>query len=226
MCLEYLRMSKHIFITGTNTDVGKTYIGVRLIKKLSKYGFIAFKPIETGCRRGSNTLIPADSSRYFEALNSKVTLDTINPYRFIEPISPYLAIKREGKRVYLKNYLSKFRQLAKSSSILVEGAGGAFSPLALDGLNIDMMRLIRSFNILVVKDELGCISSAISNVYAFQRYKTNLDLIILNTNKKNNMDNLREIRKYTKVPVLNYKNASSIKNIFSKVSSLLELSNR
>ena len=44
-------MSKHIFITGTNTDVGKTYIGVRLIKELSKLGFIAFKPIETGCRR-------------------------------------------------------------------------------------------------------------------------------------------------------------------------------
>ena len=51
MYLECSQMSKHIFITGTNTDVGKTYIGVRLIKELSKFGFIAFKPIETGCRR-------------------------------------------------------------------------------------------------------------------------------------------------------------------------------
>ena len=51
-------MSKHIFITGTNTDVGKTYIGVRLIKELSKFGFIAFKPIETGCRRKNKILIP------------------------------------------------------------------------------------------------------------------------------------------------------------------------
>ena len=70
------------------------------------------------------------------------------------------------------------------------------------GLNIDMMKLIKSFNILVVKDELGCISSTIANVYAFQKYKTNLDLIILNTSKKNNMDNLTEIRKYTNLPVL------------------------
>ena len=219
-------MSKHIFITGTNTDVGKTYIGVRLIKELSKLGFVAFKPIETGCKKRKNILIPEDSSKYFLALDEKVPLDTINPYRFIEPISPYLAIKREGKRVYIKNYLNKFNALAKSSSILVEGAGGAFSPLALDGLNIDMMKLIKSFNILVVKDELGCISSTISNVLAFQRYKTKLDLIILNTKKKNGMDNLTEIRKYTKIPVLNYKDVSSIKIIFRKVSTLLELSDR
>ena len=104
---------------------------------------------------------------------------------------------KEKKRVYLKNYIGKLRQL-KSSSILVEGAGGAFSPLALDGLNIDLMKLIKSFNILVVKDELGCISSTISNIYAFERYKTRLDLIVLNTNKKNKMANFSEIKKYTK----------------------------
>ena len=89
-----------------------------------------------------------------------------------------------------------------------------------------MMRLIKSFNILVVKDELGCISSTVANVYAFQRYKTNLDLIILNTSKKNNMDNLTEIRKYTKLPVINYKGISSIREISRKVSSLLKLPNR
>ena len=219
-------MSKHIFITGTNTGVGKTYIGIRLIRELSKLGFIPFKPIETGCRRKNKILIPSDSSKYFQALDKKVTLDDINPYRFTEPVSPYLAIKRGRKRIYLKNYLNKFHELAKSSSILVEGAGGAFSPLALDGLNIDMMRLIKSFNILVVKDELGCISSTIASVHAFQKYKTNLDLIILNTSNKNNMDNLTEIRKYTKLPVINHKGVSSIRNIFRKVSTLLKLSNR
>ena len=104
-------MSKHIFITGTNTDVGKTYIGVRLIKELSKLGFIAFKPIETGCRRKNKILIPSDSSKYFQALDKKVSLDDINPYRFIEPISPYLAIKREGKRFILKIISKNFMNL-------------------------------------------------------------------------------------------------------------------
>ena len=218
-------MSKHIFITGTNTDVGKTFIGIKLIKHLMKVGYLAFKPIETGCKKRGKLLIPSDSFKYYNALNNKISLDKINPYRFIEPISPYLAIKREKKRVYLKNYIGKLRQL-KSSSILVEGAGGAFSPLALDGLNIDLMKLIKSFNILVVKDELGCISSTISNIYAFERYKTRLDLIVLNTNKKNKMANLSEIKKYTNVPVLNYRNSSSTKKIFSEICGLLKLSNR
>ena len=158
-----------------------------------------------------------------DASNSKFTLFFS---AIFESLSPYLAIKRKGKRIYLKNYLKKFHELAKSSFILVEGAGGAFSPLALDGLNIDMMRLIKSLNILVVKDELGCISSTIANVYAFQKYKTNLDLIILNTSKKNNMDNLTEIRKYTNLPVINYRGNTSMRGIFRKMSSLLKLSYR
>ena len=218
-------MSKHIFITGTNTDVGKTFIGIKLIKYLVKVGYLAFKPIETGCKKRGKLLNPSDSSKYYKALNNKISLDKINPYRFIEPISPYLAIKRERKRVYLKNYIAKLEEL-KSPSILVEGAGGAFSPLALDGLNIDLMKLIKSFNILVVKDELGCISSTISNIYAFERYKTRLDLIILNTSKKNKMANLSEIKKYTDIPVLNYKNAFCTKKIFAEICRLLKLSNR
>ena len=218
-------MSKHIFITGTNTDVGKTFIGIRLIKHLMKVGYLAFKPIETGCKKRGSALIPSDSSKYYSALNNKISLDKINPYRFIEPISPYLAIKREKKRVYLKDYIGKLQRLG-SSSILVEGAGGAFSPLALDGLNIDLMKIIKSFNILVVKDELGCISSTISNIYAFERYKTRLDLIILNTTKKNKMANLSEIKKYTNIPVLSYRNASSTEKIFTEICRLLKLSNR
>ena len=89
-----------------------------------------------------------------------------------------------------------------------------------------MMKLIKSFNILVVKDELGCISSTISNIYAFERYKTRLDLIILNTSKKNKMANLSEIKKYTDIPVLNYKNAFSTKKIFAEICRLLKLSDR
>ena len=88
------------------------------------------------------------------------------------------------------------------------------------------MKIIKSFNILVVKDELGCISSTISNIYAFERYKTRLDLIILNTTKKNKMANLSEIKKYTNIPVLNYRNAFSTKKIFMEICRLLKLSNR
>jgi len=217
-----LMMNKYIFITGTNTDVGKTYIGTKLIKVLNKkYGFVAFKPIETGCKEIKKTLIPADSAIYYKILKNYQTLDELNPYRFLPPVSPYLAIRQANKKIYIKNYYQKLKILSNRSPVLIEGAGGAFSPLALDGLNIDFMKLVKSINILVIKDELGCISSAISNILAFDKYKVRLDLLVLNTKNKNKMDNINEIKKYTKIPIINFKNTKSINAIENRINKLL-----
>ena len=215
-------MPKYLFLTGTNTDVGKTFIGTKLIKELNKkYNYLAFKPIETGCRKKGSKLIPADSSKYHSILGKVMTLDELNPFRFVPPVSPYLAIKRARKRIYIKHYYEKLKMISKDAPVLLEGAGGAFSPLALDGLNIDLMKMIKSINILIIKDELGCISSAISNVLAFEKYKVRLDLLVLNTQKKNDMDNLKEIMKYTDIPIVNYTKPSDIKIIQNNIYKLL-----
>ena len=89
-------MNKKIFITGTNTEVGKTFITKNLIERvqLKGYSVSPYKPVETGCIKKSLTLIPRDSMIYFRAINKKIALDQINPYRFLEPISPAAAIKR------------------------------------------------------------------------------------------------------------------------------------
>jgi dethiobiotin synthetase len=215
-------MNKYIFITGTNTDVGKTYIGTKLIKVLNKkYGFMAFKPIETGCKKIKKTLIPADSAMYYKILKNYQTLDELNPYRFLPPVSPYLAIREAKKKIYIKNYYQKLKILSNRSPVFIEGAGGAFSPLALDGLNIDFMKLVKSINILVIKDELGCIGSAISNILAFDKYKVRLDLLVLNTKNKNKMDNINEIKKYTNIPIINFTNTKSINAIENRINKLL-----
>ena len=217
-----LMMNKYIFITGTNTDVGKTYIGTKLIKVLNKkYGFMAFKPIETGCKKIKKKLIPADSAMYYKILKNYQTLDELNPYRFLPPVSPYLAIRQANKKIYIKNYYQKLKILSNRSPVLIEGAGGAFSPLALDGLNIDFMKLVKSINILVIKDELGCIGSAISNILAFDKYKVPIDLLVLNTKNKNKMDNINEIKKYTKIPIINFTNTKSINAIENRINKLL-----
>lgn len=215
-------MKNSIFITGTNTDVGKTYIGIKLLKELNKKkDFLAFKPIETGCQVRKGLLIPRDSTKYYHALGKKITLDEINPYRFIEPVSPYLAIKNANKKIYIKDYIMKYKKIIQNRSCVIEGAGGAFSPLATDGLNINLMKKIKSFNILVVKDELGCIGAAVSTMLAFERLKTSLDLVILNSNNKNQMENFKEIKKHSKIPVVNYTSACSIKMISKKIFNLL-----
>ena len=92
-------MPKYLFITGTNTDVGKTFIGTKLIKGLNKkYSCLVFKPIETGCVKRKGELIPEDSTKYYSIVNKVMDLDELNPYRFIPPISPYLAIKRAKRK--------------------------------------------------------------------------------------------------------------------------------
>ena len=78
------------------------------------------------------------------------------------------------------------------------------------------MKKIKSFNILVVKDELGCIGLAISTMLAFERLKSSLDLVILNTNNKNQMENFKEIKKHSKIPVVNYTSEKSIKKSLKK----------
>tara|TARA_Y100000768_G_scaffold202532_1_gene152358 strand:- start:11543 stop:12205 length:663 start_codon:yes stop_codon:yes gene_type:complete len=199
-------MSKYIFITGTNTDVGKTFFGVELIKYINNYqACLAFKPIETGCKKIKNKLIPSDSRKYYNIIKNNIDLDEINPYRFKEPVSPYLAIKKAKARVYLNSYINKLQNISKNNHpILIEGAGGAFSPISLDGLNIDLMKLVKSKNILIVKDELGCIGSTLAHYYSFKKYKVPLDFIVLNTFNRNKMDNLNEIKKYIDIPLYSF----------------------
>lgn len=217
-------MSKRIFITGTNTEVGKTYIGTAILKSLiEKYNCLAFKPVETGCKQRKNELLPSDSKKYESILKGKINLGQINPYRFIPPVSPYKAIKDAKKRIYIKNYHDKLNKLPKSDLVLVEGAGGAFSPIALDGLNIDMMKAINSKNILVIKDQLGCIGSTISHILAFERLDVKIDILILNTIKVNKMDNYNEIKKYTDIPLFQVSKKQNNKSTNNIVRELLRL---
>ena len=203
-------ISDYIFISGTNTDVGKTYFGTKLIGYLKRFGgCLAFKPVETGCKKTNENLVPHDSSKYHKILKDSIDLDQINPYRFLDPVSPYLAIKKAKKRVCLNHYKKKLDSISKKNlPIIIEGAGGAFSPFAIDGLNIDFMKLIKSKNILVVKDELGCIGSTLSHYFSFKKYKVKLDCIVLNNSKKNKMDNYNEIKKYVDIPVYQFGNST------------------
>ena len=98
---------------------------------------------------------------YFRAVNKKIALDQINPYRFLEPISPAAAIKRSKRKVTINDYLSKLKDLPNSDLTIIEGAGGLCSPLAPDGYNIDLIRKAKVSTVLVAKDEIGVINNVI-----------------------------------------------------------------
>ena len=198
---------KEIFISGTNTEVGKTFITLNIIKLLESKGTRVnpYKPVETGCKQKLSELIPHDSMLFYKAINKRIDLNQINPYRFVEPISPATAIKRSRRKIYIQNYSEKLKDLPYGDITLIEGAGGLCSPLASDGYNIDFIKKINAPTILVAKDEIGVINNVILSINMLTKYKIKLLAIILNRKANSQplgMDNYKEIKSLCKTPLI------------------------
>ena len=198
---------KRIFITGTNTDVGKTFIAKNILSLLVKRNksVSIFKPIETGCTETSGYLQPSDSSIFYKILKKNIELDLINPYRFKPAISPNRAIQLARKKVYISNFIKKAKLHSQFDYLIIEGAGGLCSPLALDGLNVDFAKKMKLNCVLIAKDELGVINNVLLSINTLKKYNCCLKAIVLNRMCKTQpkgMNNLEELKCYTKIPII------------------------
>ena len=218
---------RRVFISGTNTEVGKTFITLNIIKLLESRGKIVnpYKPIETGCKRRSTILIPKDSTIFYNAIKKRISLDQINPYRFLEPISPATAIKRARKKIYISDYNRKLQKLPNADITLIEGAGGLCSPLASDGFNIDLIKKINAPTILVAKDEIGVINNVILSINMLKKYRIKILAIVLNkkvSEQPNGMNNYVEIKSLIKIPLIQILNKKyDNKREFKKLVKLI-----
>lgn len=202
------KKQKRIFICGTNTDVGKTFIGNIVVREMIKKTKTAiFKPIESGCILRNGRLIPNDSSIYFKTLKEKIPLDVINPFRFRPPISPKRAIKLSRKKILIKDIILKLKNFSYYDYLLIEGAGGVCSPLTLDGLNIDLMKKINGKALLIAKDEIGVINSVLLSISILKKYRIPLLAIVLNRLEQSQpagMNNKIELTEYIKYPIIQF----------------------
>jgi len=217
--------SRKLFITGTNTEVGKTFVTCEMLKHLvkSKKSTAAFKPVETGCNKNNKILQPNDSKRFFKVLGKTLSLDLINPYRFIPPISPNRAIRLAKKNITLNDYCDKLNLLKTFDYILIEGAGGVCSPLSCDGLNIDFAKKVKMDSILVARDEIGVINNVILSINTFIKYKLNLKAIVLNRinpKQPHGMDNVKELRSFTNIPIIQIIKGSPTERAVKKLLNL------
>lgn len=156
-------MTKRIFITATNTNVGKTYATTLLLKELSSQGFKVgvFKPIETGVLDK-----PLDGTLLFDLakeLNPSLNifdLDTIVPYQFKLPAAPYVA---KGDVTIKLEYLSqKLQEIEEHCDIvLIEGAGGLMVPVEEDLFMVDLISFFKASVLLVSSSRLGSINDTL-----------------------------------------------------------------
>ncbi len=201
---------KIFFITGIDTNVGKTYVSLLLLLALKLRGINAgyMKPVETGVaalENGSKNYLDGKFVKLYGNLTD--ALDVITPYTFQFPLSPYAAMKKEGKDLCIKEIIFKFYALSKAYEyMLVEGAGGMLVPLKKNHFIIDIAKYIDAGVILVTKAGLGMINQTLLNLEYAKNNNIKISGIIIN-NFLNESDasidsNKEVLSEFTDAPII------------------------
>ena len=151
------------FITGTDTDAGKTVATCQLLRSFAAAGLraAAMKPVASGCIWQDGQLVNTDALAHAAAGNVVINPQLANPYRFEPPISPHLAASAAGVAVCLPHLLDCADQLqVQVDVLLIEGAGGWYAPLSETQTMADLAQALAAPVILVVGMKLGCLNHA------------------------------------------------------------------
>jgi len=200
---------KGLFITGTDTNVGKTYIACQIATALASQNInvIPRKPVETGCDLINGVLQAEDATLLLNASKSNSTIDEVCPYRFSPAISPQLAMQLAGHSVSLNELITaSTNNLSEDDFLLVEGAGGFYSPICTGALNADLAAHLKLPIILVTEDRVGAVNQVLLAINAIEKHQLNILAVILNTthepNSNNLSDNAAEIKALVPHPVI------------------------
>ena len=154
-------MGSGIFITGTDTGVGKTLVacGLAALFKEQGYRVGVMKPAETGCVEKDGDLVPEDAVRLKEAAGSSEPLENICPYRLVDALAPSVAAERIGVKIDIARIQRIYDDIASRNDItIVEGAGGFLVPLLPHYTYADLAKLLKLPVIVVAANRLGAIN--------------------------------------------------------------------
>lgn len=162
---------KRYFITGTDTDCGKTYVTTQLLNCTPRSAGI--KPIASGCLEVDGQLISSDAEQIQK--NCHLSMEQINPWRFKSPISPHIAAREQGVTLCaqdIADYCINLK-LEHTDILFIEGAGGLLVPLNETETWVDFLQITEIPVLLVVGMTLGCINHALLTATAFKYNKIN-----------------------------------------------------
>jgi len=175
-----------VFITGTDTGVGKTWFAEKLIHTLSaninNINIQPRKPVESGCINNDDILLPADAIKLQTACKEEIDLDVICNFKFAEPLAPPEAAKLHNVNLTIQSLYDACKAgICDDDFLIVEGAGGFFSPIANDGLNADLAKKLKLPVILIADDRLGAINQVLLSCKAIEQYNLKVAGIVLNS---------------------------------------------
>ncbi|MFA7061544.1 MAG: dethiobiotin synthase [Pedobacter sp.] len=175
-------MSKGIFVTGTDTGVGKTIVAAALALLLRMRGVNAgvMKPITSGCREEDGALVSDDALLLCQAAGVSCS-DDVAPYLLREPLAPAEAAKIDGVRIDFACIKESYDRLAAIYDVvIVEGAGGLMTPLAGGLLVADLVRTLDLPLLVVARPALGTINHTVLTCFAAQQMGLGVAGVIVN----------------------------------------------
>ena len=205
-------MSKGIFITGTGTDIGKTYVTGLIVKKLAQAGCqpAYYKAAMSGNnRRPDGSLIPGDALFVKECSGIEQDLDSMCHYVYENAYSPHLASRIEGHPVEMQVVRQGFYALVPQYDyITVEGSGGILCPICFDEAKIQLEDVIKDLHlscIMIADAGLGTINNVVLTYEYMKAHNLPVKGIIFNNYHPGNVmedDNIRMCQYMTNLPVL------------------------
>ncbi|WP_042050454.1 dethiobiotin synthase, partial [Aeromonas dhakensis] len=167
-------MVKSFFVTGTDTDVGKTLVARTLLLEFAAHGIrcAGYKPVSAGCARTPEGLRNLDAVLLQEAASLPLPYDLVNPYAYEPPIAPHIAASEARDAITLKGLSDGLRQIEQAGAelVVVEGAGGWF-------LAPDRKHLLSGWGkpgnmpgIMVVGAKMGCLNHGLLTFAALRHH--------------------------------------------------------
>ncbi len=211
-------MAKRVFVTATNTGIGKTYATLRLINESARKKLLpgVLKPIETGVVN-----IPQDGKALFQECKKynknfeKFRLEDIVPYRYSLPAAPYVAKKEES--INIDKIFQALSKIEKECDLLfIEGAGGVMVPIEKDYYMIDLIRDLKAAVLLVTPSRLGSINDTLLSMEALRRRGIEFEWCV---NLYEDKESFFEITypfyrdNFERVPILQYDSSSIIETL-------------
>ena len=209
------------FITGSDTDVGKTYITCEIVRQLHQLGIgiETRKPVESGCEvSATGDPVTRDAAALQAANNHLETIERIAPYRYRAALAPHRAARLEQQQVYLESLVDACSRDHVEHRLIVEGAGGFYSPLAENGLNADLASALQLPVIIVVNNRIGAVNQGLMTLHAVQSRQLRVAAMVLNQVSPeidDDMDNESDLKSYCDLPLFCCGHDAPLPKLFS-----------
>ena len=203
-----MKTTRGIFITGTDTEVGKTHVSCVLLEMLKRQGVVtaAMKPVASGAEKINGQYVNDDALRLQQAATAELSYKQINPYVFPDAVAPHIAASQAGCEIDVEVIVSSFRDLAELSEfVLVEGVGGWLVPLNSKQTIADLAKELELPVLLVVGMRLGCINHALLTANSIEQSGAKLYGWIANKLQGDYAcvsENIETIKRYLDAPLL------------------------